>query len=375
MLLSADRVVLPTGSVEPGWVETSGDRITGAGPGTPPAPVDRHLAGTLVPGFVDTHSHGGGGASYTSGDPGQAATVLATHRAHGTTSMMASLVTDTIDRLEESVRSLAPLVHSGELVGLHLEGPWLSEAHCGAHDPALLRAPDPAEVSRVLDASADTVRMVTLAPELAGGLDTVALLADRGVIAAIGHSDATDAVTRRALDVGARRRDPPLQRDAPDPPPRTGPGAGAGRGPARPRRADRRRHPPAPRRCCAGRRPRRRTASCSSPTPWARPAPRDGDYELGPAPVQVRDGVARLASNGAIAGSTLTMDRAVRYAVQVVGLPLDTVVEAATSTPARVLGLTDVGAIAPGLRADLVHLDDTLHVVAVMRAGAWLEIG
>ena len=74
--------------------------------------------------------------------------MLATHRAHGTTSMMASLVTDTTERLEASVRALAPLVRAGELAGIHLEGPWLSGAHCGAHDPALLRAPDPAEVTR-----------------------------------------------------------------------------------------------------------------------------------------------------------------------------------------------------------------------------------
>jgi N-acetylglucosamine-6-phosphate deacetylase len=98
----------------------------------------------------------------------------------------------------------------------------------------------------------------------------------------------------------------------------------------------------------------------------------DGDYVLGPAAVVVHDGVARLASNGAIAGSTLTMDRAVRYAVQTAGLPLDAVVYAATATPARLLGLTDVGTIEPGRRADLVHLDDDLHVVAVMRAGVWL---
>ena len=99
----------------------------------------------------------------------------------------------------------------------------------------------------------------------------------------------------------------------------------------------------------------------------------DGDYVLGPAAVQVRDGVARLASNGAIAGSTLTMDRAVRYAVQTAGLPLDVVVEAATATPARLLGLDRRRAsIEPGRRADLVHLDDDLQVVAVMRAGAWL---
>jgi N-acetylglucosamine-6-phosphate deacetylase len=372
VLLSADRVVLPSGTVEPGWVRTSGDRVAGAGGGPLPAPVDRHLSGTLVPGFVDAHCHVGGGAAFTSGDPQQAATVLATHRAHGTTTTVASLVTDTLDRLEASVLALAPLVEAGELAGIHLEGPWLSGAHCGAHDPALLRAPDPAEVARLLDAGAGTVRMVTLAPELDGGLRSVGLLADRGVVAALGHSDATYAVARAALDAGAtvgthlfnamrglHHREP---------------------GPVLALVEDPRAHVelvadgvhlhPEVLRWAATAAPHRFLLVTDA---MGAAGAADGDYVLGPAAVQVRDGVARLASNGAIAGSTLTMDRAVRYAVQTAGLPLDAVVEAATATPARALGLDDVGAIEPGRRADLVHLDEALEVVQVMRAGAWLS--
>lgn len=372
MLLSADRVVLPTGSVERGWVGTNGDRITRAGGGDPPATVDRHLPGTLVPGFVDTHSHGAGGAAFTSGDPVEAATVLATHRAHGTTTMMASLVTDTIERLEQSVRALAPLVRSGGLAGIHLEGPWLSADHCGAHDPALLRAPHPAEVAHVLDAGDDTVRMVTLAPELAGGLDTVALLADRGVIAAIGHTDATDAVTRRAIDVGARLATHLFNAMRPIHHREPGPVLALVEDPRAfvELIADGIHLHPETLRWAATSAPHRFVLVTDA---MAAAGAADGDYDLGRALVLVRDGVARLASNGAIAGSTLTMDRAVRYAVQVVGLPLDAVVEAATSTPARLHGLADVGAIEPGRRADLVLLDDTLHVVDVMRAGTWLE--
>jgi N-acetylglucosamine-6-phosphate deacetylase len=372
VLLSADRVVLPSGTVEPGWVRTSGDRVAGAGGGPVPAPVDRHLGGTLVPGFVDAHCHGGGGAAFTSGDPQQAATVVATHRAHGTTTTVASLVTDTLDRLEASVLALAPLVEAGELAGIHLEGPWLSGAHCGAHDPALLRAPDPAEVARLLDAGAGTVRMVTLAPELDGGLRSVGLLADRGVVAALGHSDATYAVARAALDAGAtvgthlfnamrglHHREP---------------------GPVLALVEDPRAHVeliadgihlhPEVLRWAATAAPHRFLLVTDA---MGAAGAADGDYVLGPAVVRVRDGVARLASNGAIAGSTLTMDRAVRYAVQTAGLPLDAVVEAATATPARALGLDDVGAIEPGRRADLVHLDESLEVVRVMRAGAWLS--
>ena len=371
MILTADRVALPAGLVEPGWVETSGDRVTGAGGATPPAPVDRHLRGTLVPGFVDQHCHGGGGGAFTTGDPAEAATVIATHRAHGTTSLVASLVTDTEERLVALVRGLAPLVRSGELVGIHLEGPWLSAAHCGAHDPTLLRAPDLAEVERLLDAGDGTVRMVTLAPELDHGLEAVALLARRGVIAALGHTDARFDTSREAIAAGvtvgthlfnAMR---PVHHREPGPvfaltdDPRVVVEA----------ISDGVHLHPEVLRWVAASAPGRFVLITDA---MGAAGSADGDYVLGPAAVEVRDGVARLVSNGAIAGSTLTMDRAVRYAVTVAGVPLAAAVEAATATPARVLGLTDVGALEAGRRADLVHLDDDLHVEAVMRAGTWL---
>ena len=102
----------------------------------------------------------------------------------------------------------------------------------------------------------------------------------------------------------------------------------------------------------------------------------DGDYSLGPMSIVVRDGVARLADGdgeGAIAGSTLTMDAAVRHAVRTAGLPLLDVVHAAATAPARAWGLDDVGALEAGRRADLVVLDDDLQVVRVMRAGVWVS--
>ena len=97
----------------------------------------------------------------------------------------------------------------------------------------------------------------------------------------------------------------------------------------------------------------------------------DGDYRLGPLDARVRDRVARIGSGGAIAGSTLTMDAAVRYAVTRAGVAFLDAVRAASATPARVLGLADVGAIEPGRRADLVVLDECLHIAAVMRRGVW----
>ena len=98
----------------------------------------------------------------------------------------------------------------------------------------------------------------------------------------------------------------------------------------------------------------------------------DGDYRLGRLTVTVRAGVARLAGTGAIAGSTLTMAAAVRYAVQVAGVPIEDVVRAATASPAALHGLDRVGALRPGFDADLVVLDDDLAVQRVMRKGAWV---
>jgi len=369
-LLAADHVVLPTGIVSPGWVATAGGSITGAGGGTPPVSADSHLAGTLVPGYVDIHSHGGGGASFTTGDPDEARRVIATHAAHGTTSMMASLVTFRVDRLEGTVRALAPLVHAGELLGIHLEGPWLSPAHCGAHDPTLLRDPLPLDIDRLLEAGGGAIRMVTLAPELDGGLDAVRRLTSRGVIAALGHSDATYAVARQALDAGVsvgthlfnamrvlHHREPgPILALVEDP------------------RA-------VVELVADGIHLRREIVAWAARTAaggfvlitdaMAAAGASDGDYRLGPLEVQVRGGVARLAGSGAIAGSTLTMDRAVRFAVREAGVPFVDAVRAATATPARVLGRTDLGAIEAGRRADLVLLDDELEVTRVMQRGAW----
>ena len=161
----------------------------------------------LLPGFVDMHVHGGGGATYTSGDADEARAAAAFHRSHGTTTTMASLVTAGLDDLERTVRALAPLVDEGVVYGLHLEGPYLSPSHAGAHDPALLRTPDTSELDRMLDAAGGTVRMVTVAPELPGGMDLVRQTVDAGAVAAIGHTDATTTrPVRRSTSAHGWRR-------------------------------------------------------------------------------------------------------------------------------------------------------------------------
>jgi len=372
LLLAAGRVVTPARTFAPGWLQVDGTRIGAVGSGEPDRPPDVELpAATVVPGLVDTHVHGGGGASFDGGDPDAAARVVATHRAHGTTTMLASLVTDTPDGLVASARRLAALVADGLVSGIHLEGPWLSERYAGAHDPALLATPSAELVDRLVEACGGHLRMATIAPELPGGVDAVRRLAAAGVVAAIGHTDATYDQARAALDAGAavgthlfnamralHHREP-------------GPVAALLEHPDAYVEliADGVHVHPAMVGLAAAAKPQHTVLVTDA---MAAAAAADGDYRLGRLDVTVRDGVARLAS-GAIAGSTATMASAVRFAVRRAGLSLEDAVRAATASPAALHGLARVGQLRPGHDADLVVLDDDLDVLHVMRRGSWVE--
>ncbi len=335
-------LVLPDRVVENGELITLDDRIAhvggaieGSGSGLTLVDLD---GGYLLPGFVDLHVHGGGGGSYTTGDHHEAARVVDFHRRHGTTTTMASLVTAGLAELERVVVALADLVADGLLAGVHLEGPWLSPKQRGAHDPGLLRAPEAPEVERLLRLGRGTVRLVTLAPELDGGLAAVGRIVQAGAVAALGHTDATYAVTREALDAGAtvgthlfnamrpvHHREPgPVVALLDDPRATVEVIAdGVHVHPAMLRRA-------------VTTKGAERVALVTDAMAAAGMA--DGDYQLGGLQVQVTDGVARLAEGDALAGSTLTMDAAFRGAVQESGLPLEVAARLASTTPGRCAG-------------------------------------
>jgi N-acetylglucosamine-6-phosphate deacetylase len=369
-LLANARLVTPDGVLAPGWLRVENGQIAALGAGGEPGGED--LGGAWVlPGFVDMHVHGGGGATYTSGDPDEARAAAAFHRSHGTTSTLASLVSADVDELERVVRGLAPLVGEGVLAGLHLEGPYLSPEHKGAHDASRLRTPDAGELGRLLDAAGGTVRMVTVAPELPGGLDLVGRTLAAGAVAAVGHTDATYEEARAAFDAGARvathlynamrelrHRDP---------------------GPVAAALEDERitielindgvhLHDAVAALAFRTAGPERTALITDAMVAAGMP---DGAYTLGSLDVEVSGGIARLAGGGSIAGSTLTMDVALRRAVQVLGVPIADAARAAATTPARVLGLR-TGALAAGLAADLVVLDDDLELIAVMARGEWV---
>lgn len=372
MILTADCVLTPEAALRPGWVRVKADLITAVGEGPPPVEHDDTtvVRGVLAPGFVDQHCHGGGGAAFTEGPEG-ARTALRTHLAHGTTSVVASLVTDTSSRLVEQVTALRGLVDADELLGVHLEGPWLSPKHCGAHAPALLRDPDPAEIEDVLMRTEGAVVMVTLAAEMPGGEDAVRVIVEHGARAALGHSDATYDEAQRAISAGVSvathlfNAERPFHHREP------------GLITALAQSADVvveviadgiHVHPAALRGVLAAT-PGRHVLVTDAMAATGAP---DGPYRLGPLDVVVAGGEARLP-DGTIAGSTLTLDAAVRFVVAHCGLSVERAVEAASTRPADVIGRPDLGRIAVGAKADFVVLDDALHVVRVMRRGRWVE--
>ncbi|GGY24011.1 N-acetylglucosamine-6-phosphate deacetylase [Streptomyces omiyaensis] len=370
-VLSGARVVLPTGIVENGRVIVDGGRIAGSAPED--APVLDLTGHWLVPGFVDMHNHGGGGASFTSGSVEDVLKGVRTHRLHGTTTVVASFVTGDMDFLTARAGLLSELAEQGEIAGLHFEGPFISPCRKGAHDETLLRDPHPAEVLKLIDAARGQAKMVTLATELPGGLDSVRLLAEHGVIAAIGHTDASYEQTVAAIDAGATvathlyNAMPGLGHRAP--------------GPIAALLEDERitvelindgthLHPAALELAFHHAGPER-VALITDAMDAAGFG--DGRYMLGPLEVEVKDSVARLVEGGSIAGSTLTLDRAFKRAATVDRLPVESVVQAISANPARLLGVYDrVGSLEPGKDADIVVLDGAFDIKGVMRKGEWI---
>ncbi|MFD5601146.1 N-acetylglucosamine-6-phosphate deacetylase [Leucobacter sp. NPDC058333] len=385
--LAAARIVTADAVREPGWVTIAGSSIVAVGGGAAPDPQARDLGDvTVVPGFVDAHVHGGGGAGITDGTEWAALRSRDAHFAHGTTSSMASLVTASPQRLLDDVAMLAPLVANGDFAGIHLEGPWLSQRRAGAHDPALLRAPDAAEIAELLAAGRSGtgnavptgVSLVTIAPELRGAMAAIEQFVEAGVVVAIGHTDADYDTTRRAIDAGATvathlfNAMPALHHREP--------------GPVLALLNDPRvtlelvadgvhLHPDLMRWVVDVAGPERVALVTDA---MAAAACGDGAYRLGALDVEVRDGVARLAGDeiGAIAGSTATMDALFRAALgagPVNPEALRAAVQMTATTPARALGWTGVGDLTPGLRADLVVLCSEHRVTDVMRSGRWLS--
>ena len=336
------------------WLEIENGVIRSINNGTTPE-YDHRYEGILIPGFVDIHCHGGGGKYFGGLTDSEIEQVVATHRAGGTVAGLASLVTEPIENLVSQIKRLVPFAQRGEIAGIHLEGPYLSHARCGAHDPNLLRTPTIAEVQTLLDAGQGFIKMITIAPELDGALEVIEHLSKSGVIAAIGHSQSDAATALAAIDRGASvvthfNNAMPKVID--------GPGTMNSAvlselrvslelildGEHVATNIVRDIFEAAPNRIVLI--TDAMSAAGSS----------DGIYKIANLEVIVKDGVARLASNGSLAGSTLTMAKAFSHALNEIGISITEAVHAASTLPALILSRSDLGEIAVGKSGLLNHL-------------------
>jgi len=376
-LITAPRVVPGAGEpaiFEPGYVLVADGRVAEVAGGRPPRSPDRALSGGyLVPGLIDLQVNGYFGVNLAEVEAAGWARVARRLPETGATAFLPTLVTAPVAELAGALRHAAALAEQpavgARVLGVHLEGPFLAPGRAGAHRRDLIVPPSPATVASLLTAGAGVLRVVTLAPEVAGGVAAVAALASAGVVVSVGHSDATARQVAAAADAGARmvthlfNAQRPLHHREPGvvgqaltdsrltcgliaEPSHVGPLACVIAFAA------------APGRICLV-----TDASAAAGMP-------PGRYRLGREPVEVRaddDRAPRLA-DGTLAGSVLGMDRAVANIVAA-GVGLAEAVAAATRVPADLIGRPDLGRLTPGAAADLTWLGDDLRARAAWVAG------
>ncbi|WP_174551149.1 N-acetylglucosamine-6-phosphate deacetylase [Nocardia alba] len=371
------------GEVDDGVVEFAGGRITWVGEATnysSPERLPESSADLVLPGLIDLHCHGGAGFGFPNADARGARVAAAHHRGQGTTGLMGSLVSDQPEILIAQAAMLADLVEDGVLLGVHLEGPFINAARCGAQDRAAIIPGDPGLFERIYAAARGTVRSMTLAPETARFDALLAAMRRHDVLPSLGHTDA-DAATTTACIAGARGGPitathlfngmPALHHRSPGPVAACL--AAAGRGQMVVELIGDGVHvaPEAVAMVFDTVGPDQIALVSDA---MAAAGMSDGDYRLGALDVQVHDGVARLVtedgSPGAIAGGTARLVDVLRWTVVEAGVPLSDAVTAATRTPARVLGLEgERGSLTVGARADILVTDQSLRPRRVLVAG------
>jgi len=389
-VIHASRILTPDEEISDGIIIVEGSRIAGIGHRDamriPAGATDFVAAGmTVVPGFIDLHIHGAGGHDVMEGNARALDRIVSTVARHGTTSIVATTVTASVEDTCHSLEGIARFIRNhenldesaetgklaAEILGIHLEGPFISKARRGVHPQDSIVRPSIETLDKFVEAADGLVRILTIAPELPGAMQVIAHAVAAKIVVALGHTDADYDQARAAIEAGARHcvhiynamrpfthRDPGVIGAI-----LTDPDVTAEiiadlvhvAGPAI--------------QVLIGTKGFDSVLLVSDGI--AATGMPDGNYRLGNFEVSVKDGVARN-SEGKLAGSTLTLDRAVRNLVAL-GVPLTDAIRMATVLPARRLGLAGKkGIIAEGADADLVALTPDLRVAAVMTRGAGL---
>ncbi len=333
--------------------------------------------GWLLPGFIDLHVHGGGGGDVMDATRASLERMAHIHALHGTTGFLATTMTAEHKAVVAAAQAVRAAIrvnadspwNGATLLGLHLEGPYLNPARAGAQDPTLMRSATMEELEELCAILEETFRLVTLAPEIEGGMEALATFSSAGVVVSLGHTDSTFEQAQAAFAAGARHvthtfngmrglhhRDPGI--------------AGAALlydGALCEVIADGiHLHPDAIRLVYRNKGPDRICLITDGIEATGMP---DGVYQLGALPVVVKDGACRLES-GSLAGSILTMDRALAFVVREVGVPIHHAARMAALNPARQLRMADrKGSLRVGKDADLVLLDGDYSAVQTWIAG------
>jgi N-acetylglucosamine-6-phosphate deacetylase len=346
------------GALVPGDVEVIAGTVAGYGLAGP------NGSGIAVPGFIDLQVNGFAGVDLMCADDGGYRRAGEALLETGVTSYLPTFISSPEEELLAALANLPTDTGGARILGVHLEGPFLSKKRLGIHSAAARRDPDPDLLERLLGAG--PVRMMTLAPELPGANELIDRLLHQGVAVSAGHTDATAAEAKLAFDRGVRavthlfnamrpfrHRDPGLA------------GAALARSDVVVQIILDGVHLAEETVRVAWHAARGRLALVTDAVPAAGMG--DGSYFLGGSEIEVRDGVARSLDD-LLAGSSLTMIEAVRN-LHALGVSLGEAVTAATAVPARVLGATNLGRLDVGLPADLVVLDDNLEIERVCVGG------
>jgi N-acetylglucosamine-6-phosphate deacetylase len=385
LAIHTGRAVTPLAEIPDALILVEDGRIRAIGPHSaialPPEAQEYDARGlTAVPGFVDVHIHGAAGHDAMEATPGALAAIASCVGRHGTTSYLATTVSAGVAGTLRSLEGLAGAIRAqfsniqagAECLAVHLEGPFLNAARRGVHPAEHLLAPSPALLARFLAAAEGFARVLTLAPELDGSAETIAAARAAGLVVAMGHTDATYDQAVRAIELGACHAAHVFNAMRPFSHRETGVIGAVLTDPrvtaeviADGVHVD----APALRLLLAAKSAEQILLVSDATAATDMP---DGSYQLGSIEVSVTGGVCRNRE-GRIAGSTLTLDRAVRRMVAL-GVPLAAAVQMAGFNPARLLGIeTRKGQLVPGADADVVLLDASLNVSRVFTRGRALD--
>lgn len=323
--------------------------------------------GYLLPGFIDIHVHGGYGGDFMDASSESYDAITKFHASQGTTSMLATTVTASKEAIERVLKATADFQASGmsyaELLGVHLEGPFISEKFPGAQNPAFISAPQLEWLKQWKSAYPGLIKLLTLAPEKEGAIELIQWLDENGIIAACGHTDAKYADMVKAADAGLSHavHTYNAMRGLHHREPGT---LGAVMSDDRIYAeliADGEHVHPASIRILLAAKPSGKVILISDAISSA--GMPDGQYDLGGLPVIVKDGIARLEDGVTLAGSSLTMIRAFRYILDNTGLAIHEVSRLASGNAAERLGMADrIGSIAVGKQANLVWTNEELDI-------------